>query len=178
MALAVDAEVSLRLAHIEKVLFEIHCAVVGKVKASCPRAQDLPVSASKRRRFRATRTRNRLWQASVATKEDITKEDPIKEDVDILDVTTPWQTIDCQAASFCRTDEVLHQHWEVCEIEDWVRLTIRAANEAAMTATSRKAALEDRMAVINRRWQQALAHIPTHLQQPIREILNEPFESK
>ena len=76
--------------------------------------------------------------------------------------------MDCQAASVCRTDEVLQQHWEACEIEDWIRLTIRAANEAAMTATSRKAALEDRMAVINCRWQQARDHIPTHLQQPIR----------
>ena len=173
--LAVGADASLRLAHIEKLPVEMHCAGVGQDRESCPRAQDLPVSASKKRRLRATQTRKRLWQASVASREDTTKHDPTTADVDILDATTSWQTMDCLVPDE-KVINFQHDEWTANEIESWIRETLRAANEAALAAVSRAEALSTRSNILSERWEKARPFVPASLREAIWSIVSEPLD--
>ena len=77
MGIAPVADLSLRLTHIERLLGEIHCAILGKYHVRAPSlfgvqgpASGVTTSRSNRRRLRAGATRRRMWLASIESSED------------------------------------------------------------------------------------------------------------
>ena len=67
------------------------------------------------------------------------------------------------------------RHWSATEIESWLRLTMKLANQAAMRAADRKKALENRARFLTERWEQAVPHIPDSLRAAMWENLSAPL---
>ena len=199
------ADVGMRLSRMETLVADLHWRFIGQWDAqawahsssletplyvSCPTVQDHGVStgcstgasASKKRRARATRTRQKLWNAAAVGR------DKLEDDV----TSTCWETMEKYSRNWCVFEEVASEEadhkdellaaftvaadlWSASDIESWIRSTLRLANAAALESVTKEDALAERSRIISEQWEQASLHISDTLREEVWSILSEPL---
>ena len=161
--------------------FRVTISSECSLPASCPVAQGLVVSPSKKRRIRAAKTRKRMWLVI----SDSNKE--LASSAEDLEVVSFWDCMESDAGSQLQRDEPSTakvaddrraNFWAPSVIEDWIRVTLRLANQTALNATTLDQAIQERMTVIEERWKTDSEQIPVHLRVAIWEMLSESVIAK
>ena len=199
----VETDFGARLSRVETFVAELHWSLIGQFRSQlwqsfvvpeeplhvpCPSAQDLVVSPSKRRRIRAAKVRNRLWIACVQNKKDLFEDHSVAsasfcsyaESSERDGCSLEAVPADADPTVADDNSSTKQQHlWTSQEMSDWVRNTLRLANERCAEEMEdqkdKQQCLEARSQVVLERWATAKQYFPATLHEELLQmLLDEP----